>query len=104
MDSISSDVAKEHANNPQAGDIWHDMFSPVCVVLEVSRHTILISKKTKAAGTGYTYDLDYLERMSPQEFHDWLQYKPDRMKGKYWANCNPGAGMGFVLQLGDTDG
>jgi hypothetical protein len=80
----------EHAKNPQPGDWWHEMFSPVCVVLAVAAGLVIYCDKTKSTSKDrWTWDLTVRKSKTLQEFHDWLQYNtiPDR----YMASVEPGA-------------
>jgi|PlaIllAssembly_1097288.scaffolds.fasta_scaffold20556_2 hypothetical protein len=87
------------ANNPQVGDYWNEMFSPICVVVKtdttllirprsstpIAVGTITICKKTKEVDAdSWTWDLSVLETMTVDAFREWLSY--GSIPG-YWAMC-----------------
>ena len=68
-------VSDTHLRDPQPGDYWHEMFSPVCVVLEVLPHCIVLCRKIQALPQDkWTWNLAQRETMSRTEFKKWLSY------------------------------
>ena len=95
---------KEHAKNPKVGDYWHDMFSPVAVVVEVSKHSLVICRTTKQMeDETWTWNLEKLEPVLRKDFEHLFQYgridnksftgtaDKDHISNKYWADVIPTA-------------
>lgn len=48
-----------HSFCPEIGDFWQEMFTPVCVVINVDENNVTVLEKTKAADRDHwTWDLD----------------------------------------------
>lgn len=102
---------RAHLIAPEAGDYWHDMFAPCCVVLVVypSTKTLLACGRTKAVTEDrfgeWTWNLDDTQTWTFDGFAEMLSYKYGDLKGKpccdvaprshadiaeYWReNCQP---------------
>lgn len=81
---------ERHAKIPGPGDYWHEMLSPVCVVIARVAGYVLVCRKTKSAGNDcWTWDLreSVLEVMRLDEFRKSLSY--GTIPG-YWAWVVPG--------------
>jgi len=76
----------ERANDPQPGDYWSEMCSPICVVVHRLKNTVIICKERVGVDdTHWTWDLDKTEAMRVDEFKQWLSYKS--MPDKLYAEC-----------------
>lgn len=68
-------VSDTHLRDPQRGDFWHEMFNPVCVVLEVLPYSLILCRKIRALPPDkWTWDLAQRESMSREAFKKWLSY------------------------------
>lgn len=77
-----------HATNPGPGDYWHEMATPVCVVLGVCAGMVIICDTTQMTVPGrWTWDLAHRRAMSLSEFRSWLEY--DSLPSKFWADVQP---------------
>ena len=80
-------LAEQHARQPIVGDYWHEMFIPVCVVIEVVAGFVLICKDIIECDDGkWTWDLNVLTFMHGEDFYAWLHY--GRIDG-CWADVEP---------------
>ncbi len=83
----------KHLLNPQPGDYWHEMCTPVCVIVARFRDQIVICETTKDVDGGkrWTWDLDKLKIMSLEEFEESLRYKSKGMRDRTMAFVEPGS-------------
>ena len=79
------ELTNKHAENPEPGDYWHEMFNPVAVVLEVKGDELTICKTTRRHGEGWTWDLEFCYTTTKQKFKDWISY--DNIEG-YWCDVS----------------
>ena len=80
----------EHLENPEPGDYWHEMLTPICVVLGVTPTEVLICKEREyLPGDRWTWDLGKIVKMSKEDFRKWLTYDTDC--SKTWCRVRPGA-------------
>ena len=72
--------SREHLLNPKAGDYWHEMFTPICVVLEVGADVLTLCRSIEAVKDGWTWNLTKRETKTRREFAKWLSYEsiPDK--------------------------
>jgi hypothetical protein len=79
-----------HASDPKIGDYWHEMFTPILVVLgRPSSTEVLICRKKKALDDGWTWDFSGIETLSLADFRAYLSYKSPEMAHKFWCTCLP---------------
>lgn len=98
MSELSWDERKrrdaEHLADPQAGDYWHEMFTPICVVLGRTDDGVWICKKTKTKADDdgrWTWDLAQFERMTSAAFRSWLTYGgTGDLAEQTWCSVLPG--------------
>jgi hypothetical protein len=78
----------DSAKNPQAGDFWHEMFTPIVVVVaRPNDETVLICRKTTLVGVNHwEWDLTKCECLRVDEFKNYLSYESTP---GYWANVVP---------------
>lgn len=94
----------KHAKDPQIGDYWHECFTPIAVVVDVSRFSIVLCEKTKSPDEkSWTWDLDKLEVYTKKDFVNRFRYgrvgKPKfkgtddmtSIKNKFWCDVSPKA-------------
>ena len=80
-------VSDTHLRDPQRGDFWHEMFAPICVVLDVRPHSLTLCRKVQAVKQDkWTWDLSKKENMSRELFRRWLSY--DSIPGT-WCHVIP---------------
>lgn len=83
------DLADKHATDPQPGDYWHEMYTPVCVVLGVAAGMVIYCENTKPASPNtWTWDLSVRQAKSLEDFKRMLEYGPS-VPGRYYANVEP---------------
>lgn len=81
-----------HLADPQPGDYWNEMFSPICVVVERSRSAVIICKATKQTDPDHwTWDLAKLEAMTLPAFAEWLSFKSEGFRDFTWCRVVPRA-------------
>jgi len=81
------ELNEKHANKPEIGDYWNEMFCGICVVLKIIENNILICKSKKYAGQDrWTWDLDKTELMGKDDFKKWISYS--HIDG-YWCDVLP---------------
>ena len=77
----------KHARDPQPGDFWHEMLSPIARVLCTVRGLVIFQKMTGMGGKEFS-DMDPPPTaMSKDDFNRWLRY--DTMSGKTWCDVVP---------------
>lgn len=42
---LENQMEEDHAINPKPGDFWHEMYTPVCIVLDANNDYVTICKK-----------------------------------------------------------
>ena len=74
---------EKHATNPVKGDYWHEMFCPVCVIVNVNNDvvTYLVPDKKNEY-----WDEENPVTKTKAEFKEWLSY--DNIDG-YWCDVVP---------------
>jgi hypothetical protein len=84
---------REHLIDPEVGDYWNEMFTPICVVLGRVGDSVVICRTTKDVGPDHwTWDTTRIETKTLAEFRDWLSYKGDGpLREQAWASVVPGA-------------
>ena len=82
------EISQEQLHNPCVGDYWHEMFTPICVIVERFKNHVVICKEKITYEESWTWDLDKLEIMSLENFKKWLTYDTESLKNKTWALCN----------------
>lgn len=90
---------QKHLESPQPGDYWHDMYSPVCVVLGVLHGAVVFIEKTVESGDGWFWDLESRSCKTLPEFSEWLRYTTN---DRTWAIVIPGGHIS-VLQMIEMD-
>lgn len=68
------EVNRVHCEKPEPGDYWHEMFSPVALVLAVSAYHVAFLKHTNNDKDGWTWDTSKVDAMTPAEFAKFLKY------------------------------
>lgn len=69
------ELNERHAVKPKPGDYWHEMFCPICVVLEIDDDCIIYCDKTKPTDEQHwTWDLEKTDIKTVDEFKEWLSY------------------------------
>lgn len=82
---------REHLERPQSGDYWHEMLTPVCVVLGRDGGEVILCRETRDVGDGWTWDLRYVERITLTDFAQWLRYKSESLGDRTWCHVKPRA-------------
>lgn len=72
-------------NNPKPGDYWHEMFSPVMVVLSAKPFIICDAKKD--VGDGWYWDLTKAYEVNEAKCMNRLLYQTNAVSGT-WARCS----------------
>ena len=70
----------KHAADPKPGDYWHERFSPVALVLEVTAFHVTYLSKTRQGTSlvmpiSWTWDASHVKVKTRAEFRDWLSYE-----------------------------
>lgn len=76
-----------HLHNPQPGDYWHEMLSPVARVIMVDDYRVLVQRLAGRAGTEITDNDPKPVVMTHKELAKWLTY--DSIPNKTWADVVP---------------
>lgn len=78
----------EHLRNPRPGDYWHEMYVPICVVLEVGTDVVTLCKSTKEVDSGHwTWNLGERAFIARSAFRRWLSY--ESIPDKTWCHVLP---------------
>jgi hypothetical protein len=79
---------QSHVDNPQVGDLWHEMFSPYHIVLAVTDTDVIICEKTKPTDDyHYTFDLSEIKTVTLEEHKNIVTYSS--MRDKFVADVVP---------------
>jgi hypothetical protein len=78
-----------HANDPQVGDYWHEMFCPCFLVLDRSRFSVSFLYKTIKDNDGWTWDVSNVQTMTIKEFSKRVRYTSESLKDKTWCDVIP---------------
>lgn len=79
---------RAHRDNPEPGDYWNEMFSPVALVLKVDGQLVTMLKHTKPTDPGHwTWDTDKVTVMTKRQFGKWISY--DTIPDKTWCYVFP---------------
>jgi hypothetical protein len=90
--------------DPQPGDYWSDMLSPVLVVIEVTQGFVIFCEKTKETDPDHwTWDLTQKSVLTIEEFRDKLCYKSKDLLDKPWAECWPKAHLWVLEALANPE-
>lgn len=119
-------IDEDHFKNPEPGDFWHDLFSPVLIVLEVLKDEIIVCDKTvdvyeppredmvlrsyespedpevkryfslPRKCTGYTFDLEQARTISKSEFSSILKAYKEPIEDRLTYRCTPGRAKEFA--------
>ena len=82
----------EHADDPQPGDYWEEMFCGICVVLAVDDGAVTLCRTKKDVDSeSWTWDLAKRESMRLLAFSKWLHYQSSGMAHKTWCHVHPQA-------------
>ena len=66
---------RAHAEYPQVGDYWHEMYCPYFMVLEVLENHVIICEKTKQVDNNHwTFDLDECKLISKEKLEKRVKY------------------------------
>ena len=81
---------EKHAIGPEPGDFWHEMFSPILVVLEVTPDTVVFCRRQEQVGRDrWRWNATLTERLPRDEFSKLLRYQSQAMKHKFYADVIP---------------
>lgn len=95
----NKELNEKHANKPIPGDMWHQDWHPVCVVIKVIFDHVLFCRHIKEVDAEHwTWDLDKLECKKTDEFTKWLHFEYD---DGYWADVSPNSGDWVLKFLED---
>lgn len=89
FDSEEQDrLNKRCAKKPKRGDYWHEMYLPICAIVEVVHDKVTYAHKVikHEDGVHQTFDYEDLKTVTLKEFYEWLQYDSKGMKDKFWAD------------------
>ena len=77
-----------HRQLPEVGDYWHEMLTPILVVVAaLPRHVVVCREKKSVSAERWTWALDKLEIFSRPDFSKYLTYKT--MPDKTWCDVLP---------------
>lgn len=130
---LEDEMDEQHFVSPEPGDFWHEMYSPVFIVLAVEDGSVTICEKTKAVyeeldqtmvmrsyenpedpavkkyfsrprkNVGYTFDVNETKTVSRSEFEKMLKCYSS-MPDNLTYRCIPGRAKEFVKIWKETNG
>jgi hypothetical protein len=84
-----------HANNPEVGDYWHEMYAPMFIVLAVDNTSIICGASTIPSGPDcWTWDVAKTQRMSRSVFRSRLEYQT--IQDRFWCSVIPRGHADYV--------
>lgn len=82
------ELNEKHATNPMPGDYWHEMFTPIAVVLDVVGDTVVFCRNTESSGTNHwRWNHKLSERLPKATFAHLFRY--ETMPDKFHADVVP---------------
>ena len=86
-------INKEHEQNPQPGDYWHERFSTYFVVVEYDKENDLVYYadevlRMKDKGT-FAFDFLRVKRKPRRQLFTLVHYNIKELKDSYVADCYP---------------
>jgi hypothetical protein len=79
---------KQHVADPQPGDYWHEMFTPVCLVLDASKFHVALLCDAKHVSGGWNWDTSKVTVLSRAAFVAKLMYEQQVDQGT-WCDVVP---------------
>lgn len=76
---------RKHAEHPEPGDFWDEMFVPIARVLMVSDSLVCFQRLNGCREMTETSPKPHV--MSRRAFNKWLRY--DTIRDKTWADVSP---------------
>ena len=99
-------INKEHEQNPQPGDHWHERFSPYFVVVEYDKENDLVYYadeviRMRDKGT-FAFDFSRVKRKPRRQLFTQVHYDSKELKDSYVADCysKPKANLQEWISLG----
>lgn len=96
---------QEHRLNPQAGDYWHEMWSPVMVVVAVEEERVAICDKLDRDKDGWLWKFDAARWISRREFEKLPLYSKGQaghhMGDKCWCDVSQRRHTYLLEHFGD---
>jgi hypothetical protein len=88
--------SQEHRIEPKIGDYWHEMFTPILVVVGVTDDAVSVCKPKSVDHNHWTWDMDKIERMTRDAFAKYVTYEgcgttAESLKDKCWCDVVPEA-------------
>lgn len=88
------ELNSKHLKNPQVGDYWQEMLNPILLVLSVNNKNKIVTivrEKMELKSNYWTWNLEKSEKLSFEEFKEYLSYKTESLKDKTWCDVWPKA-------------
>ena len=84
---------KEHEQNPQPGDYWHEIFSPYFIVVEYDKENDLVYYADEVVWMGnngtFVFDFSRVKRKPRRQLFTQVHYDSKELKDIYVADCYP---------------
>ncbi len=87
MNDLQNKLNLHHSLYPKEGDYWHERFSPVMCVVEVSDMMITVLTEKKQFIDYWKWDITKIKTMLRKEFYDYVQYK--NIPNAFWCDVIP---------------
>ena len=88
-DMRNEDLNLKHANDPQVGDYWNEMFAPCYLIIDRSRLSVSFLDKQTKSDNGWTWDVVNVKTMTIKEFSKMVRYTSEAMNNKTWCDVTP---------------
>jgi hypothetical protein len=88
-DMRNEDLNLKHANDPQVGDYWNEMFAPCYLIIDRSRFSVSFLDKQTKSDNGWTWDVANVKTMTIKEFSKMVRYTSEAMNNKTWCDVTP---------------
>jgi hypothetical protein len=95
----------KHALNPEPGDYWHEMFTPIMVVLDVTSMHVVICDGTKPADKDrWSWDYKKIKCLTRKEFNMKPRYDSPKLIDHFHCDVMPNAHVDVACDYHERNG
>ena len=83
---------RQHLADPQVGDYWHEMLTPICVVVGRKPDAVVICENIRETDyENWTWDIEEVGTVRLAAFRRWLSHKAPALQDRTWCHVEPRA-------------
>ena len=85
-----ADTNARHLQNPKVGDYWHEMFTPILVVIGRGADAVMLCDEIERyKDGGWFWRVSKVKTLSLAELRKRLTYDSENLKDKCWCDVVP---------------